>query len=114
MQLFALTKLNKRRITHLILRLNTGPVWRCVVHGGNMCKKRDNEKTQASIPIGFAAYSGDCYSRPQLRTIYLQVDRASAPSASQLPVRRPGGRGAPQRAPIIPGSVPVAALRGEQ
>ena len=72
--------------------------------GESMFKKRDNQRTQAAIPVGFAAYTGECFSRPQMRTIYLRVERpareatarsarpevplpAPLPAVSQLPMR---------------------------
>ena len=61
-----------------------------------MFKKRDDERTQAPIPMGFVAYTGDCFSRPQMRTIYLRVDRP----ARQATVRRRDRPGAPPAARV--------------
>lgn len=69
--------------------------------GERMFKKRDDERTQAPIPMGFVAYTGDCFSRPQMRTIYLRVDRP----ARQATVRRRDRPGAPPAARVAAGEV---------
>jgi hypothetical protein len=96
----------------------------------SMDKKRDDERTLASIPIGIAAYTGACLSGPQMRTIYLRVER-EAGSDLGGGSRRASVRGAarpiasmPARiapgvpAPGIPADAALpnglAALRGDQ
>jgi len=53
------------------------------MRGGGMSQKREKQKMFKSIPIGMVAYSRNCMGKPQLRTIYLPVERCAEASVDK-------------------------------